>query len=240
MNDIGVIAMMKSSGQSLGAVKDFGLNVCQLVSWEPELWSSKVAHQVCDESKTSGVRISAFWAGWKGPAVWDLIDGPATLGIVPEKYRKQRVETLKLAGTFAKELGVKAVITHLGFIPENPKDPVFADVVDAVHEIAGCFKTLGIEFWFETGQETPVTMLRLIRQAGLDNMGINLDPANLIMYGKGNPVDALSVFGKYVRNIHVKDGICPVDPMKLGKEVKVGDGQVRYPEFLACFFTSVY
>lgn len=229
---IGAITALNPSGTSLDRVKDLGLSVCQLANWDPELWTSEIAEKVRTESKTLGVRISAVWAGWPGPKVWDLLDGPATLGIVPKKYREERVRALRLAGEFASKLGVTAVITHLGFIPEPPKDPVFKEVVDTVRGLAEHFKGLGVQFWFETGQETPVTVLRLITQVGLDNLGINLDPANLILYGKGNPIDALSVFGKYVHNIHVKDAVYTTDPMKLGKEMKVGEGLVRYPEFV--------
>ena len=82
------------------------------------------------------------------------------------------------------------------------------------------------------GQETPVTLLRYIETVGLGNLGINLDPANLLMYGRGNPIDALEVFGKHVRCIHAKDGRVPTNGMHLGPEVKVGEGMVRYPEFI--------
>jgi sugar phosphate isomerase/epimerase len=129
-------------------------------------------------------------------------------------------------------VGLPAIATHLGFIPENAKDPVFADVVAAVRDIAEHLQAMGMEFWFETGQETPVTMRRLIESVGTGNLGINLDPANLILYGKANPIDALEVFGAYVRSIHAKDGLYPTDPMKLGREVKVGEGRVRFPEFV--------
>ncbi len=78
-----------------------------------------------------------------------------------------------------------------------------------------------------------MTMLRLIEQVDMENLGINLDPANLILYGKANPVDALDVFGKHVKSIHAKDGLYPTDPMKLGAEVKVGEGRVRFPEFVS-------
>lgn len=182
------------------------------------------------EAAESGVSITAFWAGWSGPKIWDLVDGPLTLGLVPPAYRHARSETMKTAGRFAAELGVPAVITHLGFIPENPGDTQFRELVITVREIAGYYASLGLEFWFETGQETPVTMLRLIEAVGTDNLGINLDPANLILYGKGSPVDSIDVFGRYVRNIHAKDGLYPTDPMKLGKEVKVGTGKVKFPE----------
>ena len=83
--------------------------------------------------------------------------------------------------------------------------------------------------WFETGQETPVVLLRVIGDIGTPNLGINLDPANLILYGKANPVDSLDVFGKYIRNLHIKDGLYPTDGRNLGQETPVGSGKVDFP-----------
>jgi L-ribulose-5-phosphate 3-epimerase len=87
----------------------------------------------------------------------------------------------------------------------------------------------GLEFWFETGQETPVVLLRVIEDLGYDNLGINLDPANLLMYGKANPVDALDVFGQYVRGVHAKDGEYPTGGRQLGVEKPLGEGRVNFP-----------
>jgi len=142
------------------------------------------------------------------------------------------MESLIKAGDFASELGAPAVVTHLGFIPEGARDTAFHEVVAAVGHVALCLRRRGVQFWFETGQETPVTLLRLIQAVGTDNLGINLDPANLILYGKANPIDALDVFGTWVRNVHAKDAFYPTDPMRLGREVKVGEGRVRFPEFV--------
>lgn len=231
-NEIGVIVRLRPSGPSLEYVADFGLSVCQLACWNRDHFTDELADEVHRESEETGVRITSLWAGWPGPAVWDFVDGPATLGLVPSQYREERVDALKGAGVFAHKVGLPAIVTHLGFIPENPKDPVFDGVVAAVRDIAEFLKDINMEFWFETGQETPVTILRLIESVGTGNLGINLDPANLILYGKANPIDALDVFGKYVRSIHAKDGLYPTNPMKLGKEVKVGDGRVRFPEFV--------
>ena len=229
---IGVIVGLKPNEPLFDGLVEMGLKVCQLASWEPENWTDEIAKQVRDEAKKKKIRITSLWAGWAGPAKWNLIEGPATLGLVPKEFREMRTVTMKSAGDFAVKLGVPAVITHLGFIPEPPLDPEFKATVEAVREIALYYKKLGLEFWFETGQETPVTMLRMIQQVGTDNLGINLDPANLILYGKGNPIDALDVFGKYVRNIHAKDAFYPTNPMELGEEVKVGTGRVRFPEFV--------
>jgi L-ribulose-5-phosphate 3-epimerase len=231
-NEIGVMAPLTPDGPCLESVRDFGLRVCQVVSWEPVLWTDRRAGEIRAESESSGVRITAFWSGLPGPAVWDLVHGPFTIGLAPAWCRAARVAALKKAAGFARRLGARAIITHLGFLPENPLDRTFAEVAAAVREVADFAGALGVEFWFETGQETPVTMLRLIDQAGRTGLGVNMDPANLILYGKANPADALDVFGAHVRNIHAKDGFYPTDPMELGREARVGEGRVRYPEFV--------
>ncbi len=231
-NPIGIISGLKKDMSNLQEIADMGLSCCQLMGWDESMWTTETANQVKKVAQSLNIEITSFWAGWPGPMVWDFVDGPTTLGIVPVAFRAARLETLRRAGDFAKELGIQAVVTHLGFIPENPTDSQFAEVVASVKYLATYYKSLGIEFWFETGQETPVTMLRLIEQVNIDNLGINLDPANLVMYGKANAIDSLEVFGKYVKSIHAKDGMYPTDPMKLGKEVKVGTGKVQFPEFV--------
>ena len=231
-NEIGVMQGLSLDGPTLRNVADFGLKVCQVSCWESSLLGDARADELRAESEQTGITITSLWAGWPGPAVWDFIDGPRTLGLVPRRYRKARVDALKRAARFAHRAGLPAIATHLGFIPENPSDPLFGDVVDAVRDIAVLLEKLGMEFWFETGQETPVTMLRLLRQVGTGNLGVNFDPANLILYGKANPIDALDVLGPHVKSIHAKDGEYPTDPMKLGREVKVGSGQVRFPRLV--------
>ncbi|MFC1451882.1 sugar phosphate isomerase/epimerase family protein [Verrucomicrobiota bacterium] len=231
-NEIGVITSLTAEGRCLERVADFGLDLCQLSCWNPDLYSTERAKAVRRESEESGVRITSLWAGWPGPAVWDFVEGPLTLGLVPPEYRDIRIEALVKGADFAHSAGIPAIATHLGFIPENPGDPVFGEMVDAVRGIAERLKGMGMEFWFETGQETPVAMLRLIEEVGTGNLGVNLDPANLILYGKASPVDSLDVFGRHVRGVHAKDGLYPTDPMKLGAEVKVGEGRVRFPELV--------
>ena len=154
------------------------------------------------------------------------------MGLVPCAYRAMRVLELKKWADFAAEAGAPAVITHCGFLPENMTDPIFEEVLVAIQDVAGYCKKLGVEFWFETGQETPVTLLRFIEATGLDNLGINLDPGNLLMYGKGNPLDSLRVFGKYVKAMHTKDAFPPTNGNELGAAVVVGTGCVDYPRFL--------
>ena len=179
--------------------------------------------------EATGLKISAVWGGWSGPCEWNFIYGPSTIGLVPSAYRESRLNALKKASDLAEMIGVDKVITHVGFIPENPDHPDFAGTVGALRGLCRYMKTKGQTFLFETGQETPVTMLRTIQAIGLDNVGINFDTANLILYGKANTLDALDVFGKYVMDTHIKDGFYPTDGNALGKEVAVGQGKANIP-----------
>ena len=230
---VGIIIGLKNQANLLEAAQSFGVKQVELNCWNPDIYSCELAEALKNEARQLGITVTALWAGWPGPKVWNFIDGPATLGIVPTEYRQARIAALKQGADFAHQLGLPAIITHLGFIPENASDPAFLEVVEAVKEVAVHLASYGMQFWFETGQETPVTMLRLIHEVGTGNLGINLDPANLIMYGKANPVDALDVFGEYVRSVHGKDGLYPTDPYHLGKEVKMGAGKVNFPVLLA-------
>ena len=124
----------------------------------------------------------------------------------------------------------------IGLVPPEHREHRVAEL-KAAGDFAAKFKlpsiTTHVGFLFETGQETPVTLLRTIERIGLKNLGINLDTANLILYGKGNPLDALDVFGRYVRDLHVKDGLFPTDGEHLGREVPAGEGKVDFPAVVA-------
>lgn len=229
---IGVILNVANEGRCLDKAEKLGLSCVQLQSWNMAMCRDEVAKAAREDAEKRGVRISSFWAGYPGPSCWNFLQGPATLGFVPVEYRWARIEALKAWARFAHLLGAPAIVTHAGFLPENAADPEFQPVVVALRQVAVCCEELGLGFWFETGQETPVTLLRYMHAIGTSNLGINLDPANLMMYGKGNPVDALHVFGAHVKSVHVKDGCVPTDPMHLGAEKPLGEGQVDFPALL--------
>lgn len=210
-------------------ISDMEMNCCQL-SINAAMHSDEFAEQIIFASKQTGVEVTAIWAGLDGYTEWNFTAAPSTIGIVPSAYRDSRINKLYAASDFALKIGVTDVITHVGFIPENPYDPDFIGTVTALRGLARYMKPRGQYFLFETGQETPITLLRTIEEIGTDNLGINLDTANLILYGKANPVDSLDVFGKYVRNTHLKDGFYPVTGRELGKEVAIGQGKVDFPE----------
>lgn len=231
--ELGVLSSFTEDGSNpFDVIARYGVATTQLNNWDMSKWTRENAEKVKRDLKSSGVRLAALWTGYSGTVIWDLIDGPDTMGLIPEYTRKKRIADLKAGADFAAMVGAPAIITHCGFIPETPKCHLYMEVLDALGEIAEYCQKLGLEFWFETGQETPVTLLRTIEDIGLPNLGINLDTANIILYGKGNPVDALDVFGKYVRNLHVKDGVYPQDGHKLGHETPIGQGKVDFEKVI--------
>ena len=164
------------------------------------------------------------------PLVWDFMRGPATIGLVPPQTRAARIDALRQASDFAKLLGIPQVQTHCGFIPENPDDPLYAGTVEAIRAVARHCHDNGQHFLMETGQETPTTMSRMIRDVGLPSLAVGLDTANLILYGKANPVDAVDILGPHICSVHAKDGRWPTDPSKLGEETLIGKGLVDFKQ----------
>ena len=214
---------------ALKKVHDAGLPTAQisLEDFGPEMFE-KVRRAI----DRYGIEITALNSSGPSPLVYDFYHGPETIGIVPRQYRPARIERLKKASDFAKQLNIPAIHTHCGFIPENPNDRLYKEAVEAITEVVSHVRSNGQVFLFETGQETPITLRRAIEDVGLDNQRVNLDTANLILYGKGSPVDALDVLGKYVAGLHAKDGLFPTDPKTLGEEVPIGQGKANFPALI--------
>lgn len=227
-----IVNLTETPEEDLIKVKELELPTCQIACWDSTLLIPNYARKLKNASSSTGIKVTTIWAGWPGPAIWDFYGGPLTLGLVPAAYRAMRIEALKKASDFANEVGVPSITTHAGYIPENPNDPTYPELIVAVREIAGYCQQNGQYFCFETGQETPTTLQRAIMDVGTNNIGVNLDPANLIMYGKANPIDALDILGRYVKGVHAKDGEYPTDGRKLGLEKPLGEGRVNYPLFI--------
>ncbi|MHB1674988.1 MAG: sugar phosphate isomerase/epimerase family protein [Acidobacteriaceae bacterium] len=229
---LGLVLWIRN-GESIDAavksVHDLGLPTCQIGFNQ---LSPDVAIPVKSALAKYGVTATALSEHGPGVRIFNFYQGPETIGIIPPATREARIHNLKLASDVADQCGIPAVHTHCGFIPENPNDPLYPQAVAAVKDIGSYCKERGQIFLCETGQETPITLLRLMDDVGLDNVFANLDLANLIMYGKGNPVDAMDVIGHRVRGIHAKDGLFPTNPKDLGIEVAMGKGKVDFPVVL--------
>ncbi len=225
-----VVGLGNDPEAAIKKVHDLGLPTCQVLAEEINDDLLKRLKLVLDRY---GVEATALGTGGPGPLVYDFYDGPLTLGLVPETYRGARIEHLKQFSDYARQLGIPALHTHAGFIPEDPNDRLYRESIEAFKEIVGYCRRNGQTFLYEAGTETPVTLLRAIEDVGLDNQGVNLDTANLILYGKGNPLDALDVIGPWVKGMHAKDGLYPTGTRELGREVPIGQGKVDFPRLIA-------
>jgi L-ribulose-5-phosphate 3-epimerase len=212
-------------------VRDIGFNNCFL---SLDGYISGFTRQIADQfgdllARYSLVATTVEVVG-PPPLEWNFTRGPSTIGLVPPKTRAARIDALRQASDFAKLLGIPQVQTHCGFIPEDPADPLYPGAVEAIRAVTQHCQSNGQYFLMETGQETPTTMSRMIRDVALPSLAVGLDTANLILYGKANPVDAVDILGTHVRSIHAKDGRWPTDPSNLGEEVLIGQGLVDFKQ----------
>jgi len=224
-----IIGIGKDPDAAMAKVRDLGLSTSQVFADEFEMDLVGRLRQALEKHQ---IEATSLVVGGPGKEVWDFYQGPLTIGLVPRETRAARIAHIKKASDFAKQCGIQAVQTHCGFIPENPNDPVYKETIAAMKEVVGYCKNNGQNFRYETGQETPITLVRAIQDVGLDNQGVNFDLANLILYDKANPVDAIELLGPYVQGIHAKDGLFPTNPKELGKEVPIGKGKVDFPRII--------
>lgn len=243
MNDIGVFIEYRQGidlGERISDCLKVGATCCHLAFWDTTLYTKKSAEDILSAFRGTGFKIAALWAGWSGTCIWNLTEGPDTIGLVPDYYREARTRELMQASEFAKMIGVDTIITHVGFLPNDPADKKYICTIEALRTLIGKMKENGQTFLFEVGQETPKTLIRAITDIGYDNVGINLDTANLILYGMSSTLDALDVFKSLVKSTHIKDGLFPTEKGKLGKEVKAGEGEANIPEVISRLLGNGY
>lgn len=229
-NPLGVISGANNPEEDLKKVRDLGFPSCQL---EVGKYSSDLAERLSKTLSDYKKKGTALICMGPGTYRWDFIDGPSTIGLIPREMRTARIERLKQGIDFCKEAGIPAVHAHFGFIPEDPQNILYKEFIDVMRIIGEFALVRVVEIHFETGQETPITLLRAIEDIGTGNCFVNYDTANLVMYGKANPLDGIKVLGRYIKGMHAKDGMYPTDPDKLGKEVLIPTGEVDFPKIIS-------
>jgi L-ribulose-5-phosphate 3-epimerase len=157
----------------------------------------------------------------------------STGGLVPDSTWEENWENAQVTAEVAHQLGLRLVTFHAGFLPHEDSDPEFEKLQHRIRLVADLFVAKGIDLAFETGQEAAETLALFLNQLGRAQVGVNFDPANLILYDKGDPIQALRILGRWVKQCHLKDATRTLKPGAWGDEVVVGTGQVDWMAFFA-------
>jgi sugar phosphate isomerase/epimerase len=176
--------------------------------------------------------IATVVCAYQGEEYTDVATVQRTVGFIPAATREAREKRTIDASDFAAALGVKSIACHVGFVPEDHKDPDYIAVRDMVRRICARAAEHGQTFALETGQEPADTLLRFLEDTGCENLKVNFDPANMILYGSGDPIEAFEKLAPHVVSVHAKDGDGPEKSGSLGKERALGQGSVGIPRFV--------
>lgn len=220
--------------QTLRSVKEFGVRAGQL-GFPGDLPLDGAAERWGEALTTEKFVAVTAVCSYVGEDYADIPTVQRTVGLVPRNTRAERVKRTKDVSDVARKLAIDSVACHIGFVPEEPGHPEYAGIRDVAREICDHCGENGQSFTLETGQEPAKVLLRFIEDVKRPNLKINFDPANMILYGTGDPVEALQVLGSQVVSVHCKDGDWPPvgKPEALGVERPLGEGSVGIPRFLA-------
>lgn len=223
-----IVGLHEDPAAEFARVAELGLPTCQVSTTLEGLKRAGGAAKVVKAAERAGVRISAFFQVYEGQT-YNLIDGPRTDGLVPEAFREVRLrESLEFVDEVS-QTGTRDYAAHMGFIPDDPESPLYRRLLTALGKLLDKLEAAEMRLLFETGQETASTLARTIRDLGAPHAGVNLDPANLILYGMSNPLDAVEILGERVWGMHAKDGLPPNRGEGLGVETPLGEGRVNFP-----------
>jgi sugar phosphate isomerase/epimerase len=231
---IGVFASIDAGlGVKLEVAHELGIPTIHLHAPHKGTRTQEQAEQFLAKLKDFGITISVVFGGFEAESYADIPAVKRTIGLVPPEFRVERTQEMKEIADFARVLGVDAVAMHLGFIPEDASDSLYGEVVAVTREICDHCLSIDQRVHLETGQESADGLLRFIGEVDRPNLFINFDPANMILYGSGEPIEALKKVGHLVKSVHCKDAKWAARPgEEWGAEVPLGSGDVGMENFL--------
>lgn len=197
------------------------------VVWEPDTWG-----EACKLLRDEHVRIHSGMMRMAGEDYSTLDSIRLTGGVRPSDLWEQNLEHAQLVAEVAQREGIELITFHAGFIPEDAADPEHDVLIERLRTLADVYADANVQVAFETGQETADTLLEALQAIDRTNVGVNFDPANMILYGTGEPVTALKQLSPFVKQVHLKDAQRTKEPGTWGREVPVGQGEVDWPAFM--------
>ena len=195
--------------------------------------SPEQASQLASQLADSKISVSCLFAGFEGESYADIPTVERTVGLVNPETRPARFAELKQISDFGKLLEVPAVGLHIGFVPHDTQSAAYAEVVELLRQVCDHCSSNQQTLHLETGQETAAALLQFLQEVDRENLFVNFDPANMIMYGAGEPLPALEMLGPHIRSVHCKDAKWSDQPGKTwGKEMPLGEGDVDMAAYL--------
>ncbi|GAH61034.1 unnamed protein product, partial [marine sediment metagenome] len=221
---IGVVISGADPLVSLEKVASLGMSTCQMSVPPGEWWSKERIELIRRTAEEKEIKITSLICGFGGESYRDIPTIKRTVGLLNPATRGKRVLRVLSYSDFALELEVEIIQAHIGFIPENTSDSNYKELVMALQRIADYCKENNQSVSLETGQERALVLSKFIEDVNRLNMGVNFDPANMLLYDADDPIKALDVLGKYVIGVHCKDAKRPERKGELGKEYPLGEG----------------
>jgi sugar phosphate isomerase/epimerase len=235
-HDIGVCSwslQSKDSAELVAQLKPLGLSHVQLALGPLVMLDDKRKHFELGQLRAGKVVLTAGMIAFPGEDYSSIAAIKRTGGYVPDEQWTLRKRLSDQAAALGAELGLRAITTHVGFIPRQGAAG-YQKMVDRVRQVAEAFARHRVELGMETGQEPAGELLEFLHDVGSGNVFVNFDPANMILYGAGDPIEAIRTLGKHIRHVHVKDGTASSKPgQDWGEEVPFGKGEVGPEQFLA-------
>lgn len=216
--------------QLVSSLETIGLKRVQLAldpfHAEPAAW-----RLAAEMFAMNGVEIVSGMFGTIGEDYSTLESIRRTGGVLPDEHWEQNWKNIQTVASIARRFRLKLVTFHAGFLPHEESDPSFQKLLDRVARVADLFAAREIDLGFETGQETADTLAEFLTKLNRPSVGVNFDPANMILYDKGDPIAALRTLGPWLKQCHIKDATRTKTPGTWGAEVPVGTGEVDWPAF---------
>ncbi len=234
LRDREVGAMLWAVRDTLARIKALGVHCGQLgIAGDVKLDRDFAALWKDDLAREDFTLVTVF-AAYNGENYADIPTVERTVGFIPPATRAEREQRTYEISDFAAAIGVNSIACHIGFVPEDERHPDYIAVREMVRRVCDHAARHGQTFALETGQEPAPVLMHFLKDTGRENIGINFDPANMILYGTGDPIEALDVLSSKVISVHAKDGDWPPKdvPGALGTERPLGQGSVGMERFV--------